>query len=478
MVNGDLSKEIRTCVQAELDRDRDFVKHVIGVAVKMFAISLGLIAVALGFLGYKTLDDIKKSAESKAEFVVKQHIAEAKQNLYEKDIQRLKDDALVNYLIVKAASCAIAYGHFSFGDFCEEEYQELIQILERANSSIATFNGAYRLIVMLKRFQNSSRDGPVLHGLLKNALSKTYWIDNNDIRLVKVLRLLGQMNYLMAVKDVRRIALDDAEDCWIREAALYFLGRIRDKHVLPILKRMLQSKGGSPISEESIMLAIALIEPTAPEIIEWIENGINQVNVRRMRCMLKICVGVSSIVESEVAINAFRKFVDDGYVLRGEFGFAWEDKFGRLRIAHDTDRSMADVEHDIFFSYPGKGIIERLLKEAAMSGDIHRLVKVIGAFAGIEEAWPVEVGVVTIWYNDAATKIITEAEEGGIVNYERFTVTLHIKRDEDKVWVRWYDKLGGYREEAVKKIQNPKGIEFSYRLVRSPDIRTIIKEQY
>ena len=470
-----LIEEIRSRVQKELDRDRQFIKEVFGTALKVIGILITIITIILGFVGYKTVKGIREAAENKAESVIKEHINESNQKLYEMEIERIRDDALVSSLIAQAAVAEITEYGSKYWRLRKEDTHKLVRILLSKQSYTKTFLYASELLAKMIRSNIVHLAGTNLHILLKNAVSKTYWEKDNELRLASLIELLSWMKYSAAKEDIRIIAFNKDEHHLVRKSAIRYLGRIQDDASLSNLQKVLASESEDPEFSMVAITAIAQIQPKAPEVIQWVENGLGEINPKRMAKSLSLAISLYHFGQKKAATDIFRKFVKDGYYMNGAGVFlpGWTD-FRRLEIDHDkrnkTNLKKAYIDYYVFFGKPGKDIIELLISEASVAGDLSKLADVIKSFAGLKGRYSIQVAIIKAWL-DPGTEIVTESGKTLSTSDVHLGVSFRVVKGEDKVWVLWYDEFGRSQNEVVKKINNPKGLFFNYQLRRGPVVQ-------
>jgi hypothetical protein len=145
-------KDVRDQFEKRLIEDREFIKSVLGLAVKICGVSLVLIFGIIGFFGYKDIasidDKINKSVSEK----IKEKSDEFKL-IYEKNIQGLADQASVTAYLLQFAA---PQKSFERPTILATHLQRFIQILSEESSDSKITDAIYDLLSNPARDERSA----------------------------------------------------------------------------------------------------------------------------------------------------------------------------------------------------------------------------------------------------------------------------------------------------------------------------------
>lgn len=263
-LEAELRQKISDTIEQRLDRDRSFLKEVIGAGLKVLGSALGVIVVILAIFGIKTISDVQSAIHNAAITEVKSKLDSDNPNSpFRQDVARIVNRALLNSYLVTLARQKDGRGDGQSLELDVGSVDRLLSMLSDQDLADSQFEETVSVLSATTRFDRAGTQGlrrrvtAALSDLLSaNSNSSSAWIARQTTKRVSILRGFRDRELLGPARNL--LGANNASE--LRIASAIYIADLNDQESIKKLEDIAGSEE-SPQLKKAALLSIARLVP-------------------------------------------------------------------------------------------------------------------------------------------------------------------------------------------------------------------------
>lgn len=268
LIENRLIERLENRLDVQIEKDRRFIRDILGLAIKILAGAVIVVAGGFAWLGIKTVDDIRRSS-------VDTLTAELRQNLFEddSDLKRAMD-SILSQSIVSSALLKQMMGHF---DLTDSELRRLLTVVSAQETTLDDFYAILPVLSMalqqdrlpFNRLAENRESSFILLkqtlGDLASAKDAYGWMRQNIEKRIAVFDELATDELVQNAIDILQ---EPSSDFRLLRSAIRYLGRSKAEDAASTLEHTIEKTEIASVKMQAIS-SLLLVAPQSRVIQEW-----------------------------------------------------------------------------------------------------------------------------------------------------------------------------------------------------------------